>query len=63
MSDFRSILEMMPDEHCMVEPFIESQGDLRLGKNRREAASKPNLVGGLEDFWNLSVYWEFHHPN
>lgn len=31
MSDFRSILEMMPDEHCMVEPFIESQGDLTLG--------------------------------
>lgn len=31
MSDFRSILEMMPDEHCMVEPFIESQGDLQLG--------------------------------
>lgn len=32
MSDFRSILEMMPDEHCMVEPFIESQGDLRIQK-------------------------------
>lgn len=32
MSDFRSILEMMPDEHCMVEPFIESQGDLNLGR-------------------------------
>ncbi|CAJ1364455.1 unnamed protein product [Effrenium voratum] len=32
MSDFRSVLEMMPDEHCMVEPFIESQGDLRIQK-------------------------------
>lgn len=32
MSDFRSVLEMMPDEHCFVEPFIESQGDLRIQK-------------------------------
>jgi len=32
MSDFRSVLEMMPDEHCMVEPFIESKGDLRIQK-------------------------------
>lgn len=32
MSDFRSVLEMMPDEHCLVEPFIESQGDLRIQK-------------------------------
>eukprot|EP00440_Ansanella_granifera_P071887 gb/GFBE01078012.1/.p1 GENE.gb/GFBE01078012.1/~~gb/GFBE01078012.1/.p1 ORF type:complete len:349 (+),score=79.94 gb/GFBE01078012.1/:1-1047(+) len=32
MSDFRSVLDMMPDEHCMVEPFIQSQGDLRIQK-------------------------------
>ena len=32
MSDFRSILEMTPSEHCMVEPFMESQGDLRIQK-------------------------------
>lgn len=32
MSDFRSVLEMMPNEHCFVEPFVESQGDLRIQK-------------------------------
>jgi len=32
MSDFRSVLQMMPDEHCLVEPFIESQADLRIQK-------------------------------
>jgi len=32
MSDFRSVLEMMPHEHCMVEPFISSEGDLRIQK-------------------------------
>lgn len=32
MSDFRSVLHMMPDEHCMVEPFINGDGDLRIQK-------------------------------
>merc|ERR1712187_112253 len=32
MSDFRSVLAMMPGEHCMVEPFITSQADLRIQK-------------------------------
>jgi glutathione synthase/RimK-type ligase-like ATP-grasp enzyme len=32
MSDFRSVLAMMPREHCMVEPFVEGQADLRIQK-------------------------------
>lgn len=32
MSDFRSVLAMMPDEHCFVEPFIRGEGDLRIQK-------------------------------
>lgn len=38
MSDFRSVLQMMPDEHCFVEPFIRGANDLRIqriGKNYR----------------------------
>ena len=31
MSDFRSVLQMMP-EHCTVEPFIEGVEDLRIQK-------------------------------
>jgi glutathione synthase/RimK-type ligase-like ATP-grasp enzyme len=32
MSDFRSVLAMMPGEHCMVEPFIPGEADLRIQK-------------------------------
>jgi len=32
MSDFRSVLAMMPDEHCFVEPFVRGEGDLRIQK-------------------------------
>lgn len=32
MSDFRSVLAMMPSEHCFVEPFIEGAFDLRIQK-------------------------------
>eukprot|EP00928_Gymnodinium_smaydae_P038527 TRINITY_DN26560_c0_g1_i1.p1 TRINITY_DN26560_c0_g1~~TRINITY_DN26560_c0_g1_i1.p1 ORF type:complete len:340 (+),score=32.16 TRINITY_DN26560_c0_g1_i1:56-1075(+) len=32
MSDFRSVLQMMPDEHCFVEPFINGEADLRIQK-------------------------------
>lgn len=32
MSDFRSVLQMMPGEHCFVEPFIRGSGDLRIQK-------------------------------
>lgn len=32
MNDFRSVLAMMPDEHCLVEPFIKSEADLRIQK-------------------------------
>lgn len=32
MSDFRSVLQMMPNEHCFVEPFIEGACDLRIQK-------------------------------
>jgi len=32
MSDFRSVLAMMPDEHCFVEPFISSSSDIRIQK-------------------------------
>jgi glutathione synthase/RimK-type ligase-like ATP-grasp enzyme len=32
MSDFRSVLAMMPDEHCSVEPFIRGASDLRIQK-------------------------------
>jgi len=32
MSDFRSVLQMMPDEHCFVEPFIQGEADLRIQK-------------------------------
>merc|ERR550525_2180912 len=32
MSDFRSVLHMMPQEHCMVEPFIRGEVDLRIQK-------------------------------
>ena len=32
MSDFRSVLQMMPNEHCFAEPFIDGQRDLRIQK-------------------------------
>jgi len=32
MSDFRSVLAMMPNEHCFAEPFIVGQHDLRIQK-------------------------------
>uniref|UniRef100_A0A7S3BPE7 ATP-grasp domain-containing protein n=1 Tax=Haptolina ericina TaxID=156174 RepID=A0A7S3BPE7_9EUKA len=32
MSDFRSVLAMMPHEHCFVEPFIVGVSDLRIQK-------------------------------
>lgn len=32
MSDFRSVLTMMPQEHCFVEPFIKGEQDLRIQK-------------------------------
>ena len=32
MSDFRSVLAMMPSEYCFVEPFIEGVHDLRIQK-------------------------------
>lgn len=32
MSDFRTVLQMMPDEHCFAEPFIEGASDLRIQK-------------------------------
>lgn len=32
MSDFRSVLAMMPDEHCFAEPFLVGQADLRIQK-------------------------------
>jgi len=32
MSDFRSVLQMMPGEHCTVEPFIVGEADLRIQK-------------------------------
>lgn len=32
MSDFRSVLAMMPDEHCLVEPFVVGSCDLRIQK-------------------------------
>mmetsp|Transcript_14775 Transcript_14775/g.31824 ORF Transcript_14775/g.31824 Transcript_14775/m.31824 type:complete len:338 (+) Transcript_14775:60-1073(+) len=32
MSDFRSVLAMMPSEHCFVEPFVEGAFDLRIQK-------------------------------
>mmetsp|Transcript_21481 Transcript_21481/g.40391 ORF Transcript_21481/g.40391 Transcript_21481/m.40391 type:complete len:333 (+) Transcript_21481:89-1087(+) len=32
MSDFRSVLAMMPKEHCFVEPFVEGAYDLRIQK-------------------------------
>jgi len=32
MSDFRSVLAMTPDEHVLVEPFIEGEVDLRIQK-------------------------------
>lgn len=32
MSDFRSVLAMMPEEHCFAEPFVQGQADLRIQK-------------------------------
>lgn len=32
MSDFRSVLAMMPHEHCFAEPFIVGECDLRIQK-------------------------------
>jgi len=32
MSDFRSVLSMMPEEHCFVEPFVKGAADLRIQK-------------------------------
>ena len=32
MNDFRSVLAMMPHEHCFAEPFIAGACDLRIQK-------------------------------
>mmetsp|Transcript_11266 Transcript_11266/g.25215 ORF Transcript_11266/g.25215 Transcript_11266/m.25215 type:complete len:346 (-) Transcript_11266:82-1119(-) len=32
MSDFRSVLQMTPNEHCFAEPFINGENDLRIQK-------------------------------
>lgn len=32
MSDFKSVLQMMPEEHCFAEPFINGALDLRIQK-------------------------------
>ena len=68
MSDFRSILEMMPDEHCMVEPFIESQGDLRLGSHLDDVEKSRKADGFFRMFpgwWFRSclIFYMGCHPN
>lgn len=32
MSDFRSVLAMMPEQSCFAEPFVEGEADLRIQK-------------------------------
>lgn len=47
MSDFRSVLAMMPNEHCMVEPFIQGEVDLRIQKigNHYRAFKRTDVSG------------------
>lgn len=60
MADFRSILTMMPDEHCMVEPFIVGEMDLRIqkiGQNYR-AFSRVGISGAWKTNTGSSVMEE-----
>jgi len=47
MSDFRSVLAMMPHEHCFAEPFIEGSSDLRIQKigNHYRAFRRVGIAG------------------
>lgn len=47
MSDFRSVLAMMPDEHCLVEPFVKGDFDLRIQKigDRYRAFKRVDVSG------------------
>jgi len=47
MSDFRSVLQMMPDEHCFVEPFVQGEYDLRIQKigNHYRAFRRQDVSG------------------
>jgi len=47
MTDFRSVLQMMPDEHCFVEPFVRGEADLRIQKigNHYRAFRRSDISG------------------
>lgn len=68
MSDFRSVLAMMPSEHCFVEPFIQGSFDLRIQKigshyrafRRRDVSGewKTNTGTALLDEVALEQRWK-----
>jgi len=57
MSDFRSVLEMMHDQHCTVEPFIQGEADLRIQKigNHYRAFRRQSVSGEWKTNTGCSV--------
>jgi len=60
MADFRSVLAMMPDEHCSVEPFITGASDLRIQKigNHYRAFRRIGISGDWKTNTGTSVMEE-----
>merc|ERR1719330_1739482 len=60
MSDFKSVLEMMPEEHCTAEPFIQGQADLRIQKIGRHyrAFRRHSVCGNWKTNTGTSVMEE-----
>lgn len=57
MEDFRSVLEMMHEQHCTVEPFIQGQADLRIQKigNHYRAFRRQSVSGNWKTNTGTSV--------
>jgi len=53
MSDVRSVLQMMPREHCTVEPFIQGAEDLRIQKIGRHYRAFRRV--GLSGDWKTNT--------
>lgn len=57
MNDFRSVLAMMPNQHCFVEPFIEGSYDIRVQKIGSHIRAFRRL--GLSGEWKTNTGTSF----
>jgi glutathione synthase/RimK-type ligase-like ATP-grasp enzyme len=60
MSDMRSVLAMMPNQHCFVEPFVEGAYDLRIQKigSHLRAFQRLDISGEWKTNTGISVLEE-----